>query len=55
MSCCIIFSYISSKVIPDVDILLSSDIFLDSIVISIHVLYFVFVPAIVMLGFKKNS
>ena len=38
--------------ISHTDIPLSSDIFLDSLVISIHILQLVFVSAIVMLAFK---
>ena len=36
------------------DILLSSDIFLDSLIIDIHVLQFIFVSAIVMLAYKNK-
>ena len=52
MLCCIIiFSNMSSKVLSHTDIPLSSDIFLDSLIIDIHVLSFLFASAIVMLAF----
>ena len=41
-----------SKMISYTDILSSSDIFLDSLVFSIHVLLFVFVPVIVIFAFE---
>ena len=46
---CYLFCYMSTKVISHTDIPLSSDIFLDSPIIDIHIL---FVSAIVMLALK---
>ena len=40
--CSIIFFYMSSKVISHTDIPLSSDIFLDSLMIDLHVIYICF-------------
>ena len=48
----VLICYMSSQVISHTDILLYSDIFLDSLVISTRVLSFVIVSVIVMLAFE---
>ena len=45
----------STKVTSHTDIPLSSDIFLDSIIIYIHVLLFIFLSAIVLFALEIHS